>query len=186
MSSIVRASASTSCVPCAGMEEEKSPCPSRAAELASACSGAPIRRASRSEANSASAASRIVTSTSRRTKLETAPATCSAGSRASMSRIASPVEAKSGRLAANCSRAGIGDDGDVAGRKRLRVHVAIGGFDSFQPVGDRQQVDLDADLLRKLGGEPVVELADRHDPPAGRGPEFRRARRAGRAAGWRP
>ena len=132
MSSIVRASASTSCVPWAGMEEEKSPWPSRAAELASACSGAPIRRARMSETNSATAASRIVTSTSRRTKLETAPATCSAGEPRldEHDRLAGRGEERQARreLLARRDRR----DGDVAGRERLRVHVAVGGLDGLR------------------------------------------------------
>ncbi len=48
-----------------------------------------------------------MTSASRRTKLETAPAPASAGNRAWMSRIASPVDANTGRLAANSLRGGI-------------------------------------------------------------------------------
>ena len=107
MSSIVRASASTSCVPCAGIEEEKSPCPRRSAASASAWIGAPMRRASSSEASSAAPASRIATSASRRTKLETAAAPAVADSRAWIRRIASPVDANTGRLAANSLRGGI-------------------------------------------------------------------------------
>ncbi len=163
MSSIVRASASTSCVPWAGIEEEKSPWPRRSAEVASACSGAPIRRARTSDTKSATSVSRSVTNASRRTKLDTAPATCSAGSRASMRRIGFARRGEERQARGELVARGDRRDRDVAGRERLRVHVAVSRFDRFEPGRDGQEMDLDADLPRELLGEPVVEHADGQD-----------------------
>jgi hypothetical protein len=65
----------------------------------------------------------MATTASRRTKLETAPVPASAGRRAWISRIASPVDANSGRLAANSSRGGIS--------ATAIVPVASGGYVTF-------------------------------------------------------
>ena len=166
MSSIVRASASTSCVPWAGIEEEKSPWPSRSAEVASAWSGAPMRRARTSETKSATSGEQ------ERDECEPAH---EARDRArdllggeprldeedGFARRGEERQAR-GELVARGDRR----DRDVAGRERFRVHVAVSRFDRFEPGRDGQEMDLDADLPRELLGEPVVEHADGQDAAA--------------------
>ncbi len=172
MSSIVRASASTSWVPCAGMEEEKSPCPSRAAEARERLQRRtdPARQDERSEQRDSGQQERHEQEPADETRDRTRHLFSREPRLDEHDRLAGRSEERQAcrELLARGDRG----DGDVAGRERFRVHVAVSRLDELQPVRDRQQVDLDADLLRKLVGEPVVELADRHDPPAGQSRDF--------------
>ena len=183
MSSIVRASASTSSVPCAGIEDEKSPWPSRSAECRERLErrADPPREQERNEEREAGQQDRD----------ECEPAD-EARDRARHVRGREPRFDQEDRLAGRGEKRqarrellarGNRRDGDVAGGERLRMQVPERRLDCLEPVGHGQEAHFDADLLRELRREPVVELADRHDPPAHESRYFGdRAERAALAA----